>query len=345
MKWSWCVPVLILARREQDVPLAPSRTTLPVVGVARPPDVIRVRCVKDGAGRSARCRSRSTSRAASVGIRTGLGDAADRGAHVRGPGGDRRAPTRFAPRPPRDATGSTCAPRRIASCYSPRGLTTSRWAPQAPTRCGRPRARCCGSTARRRGASFTPTAAATRAARRRSGAASRRPIWSRRPTTDRRTAAHTDWTLRDRRGGAAGARSTPTRARVSAAGSMASRCWSATGRPRRADRAPRDTQTRRARRSVARSARTRASARARCGARCSRSRRNGATFVFAGRGFGHGVGLCQAGALARLRAGAHADQRARALLSGHLADEDAPTADEAVALGQSLTSTHYDVIA
>lgn len=31
------------------------------------------------------------------------------------------------------------------------------------------------------------------------------------------------------------------------------------------------------------------------------------TFVFAGRGFGHGVGLCQAGALARLKAGASAD--------------------------------------
>lgn len=31
--------------------------------------------------------------------------------------------------------------------------------------------------------------------------------------------------------------------------------------------------------------------------------RHGQTFVFAGRGFGHGVGLCQAGALARLRAG------------------------------------------
>ncbi len=33
-------------------------------------------------------------------------------------------------------------------------------------------------------------------------------------------------------------------------------------------------------------------------------RRTGATFTFAGRGFGHGVGLCQAGALARLQAGA-----------------------------------------
>jgi peptidoglycan hydrolase-like amidase len=33
-------------------------------------------------------------------------------------------------------------------------------------------------------------------------------------------------------------------------------------------------------------------------------RRTGATFTFAGRGFGHGVGLCQAGALARLHAGA-----------------------------------------
>ncbi|HVL66092.1 MAG TPA: SpoIID/LytB domain-containing protein [Vicinamibacterales bacterium] len=33
-------------------------------------------------------------------------------------------------------------------------------------------------------------------------------------------------------------------------------------------------------------------------------RREGRTIVFAGRGFGHGVGLCQVGALARLRAGA-----------------------------------------
>ena len=33
-------------------------------------------------------------------------------------------------------------------------------------------------------------------------------------------------------------------------------------------------------------------------------RRTGATFTFSGRGFGHGVGLCQAGALARLHAGA-----------------------------------------
>jgi stage II sporulation protein D len=32
--------------------------------------------------------------------------------------------------------------------------------------------------------------------------------------------------------------------------------------------------------------------------------RDGNAFVFEGRGFGHGVGLCQAGALARLRAGA-----------------------------------------
>jgi stage II sporulation protein D len=32
-------------------------------------------------------------------------------------------------------------------------------------------------------------------------------------------------------------------------------------------------------------------------------RRSGATFIFEGRGFGHGVGLCQAGALARIRAG------------------------------------------
>ena len=33
-------------------------------------------------------------------------------------------------------------------------------------------------------------------------------------------------------------------------------------------------------------------------------RRTGASFIFEGRGFGHGVGLCQAGALARIRAGA-----------------------------------------
>lgn len=33
-------------------------------------------------------------------------------------------------------------------------------------------------------------------------------------------------------------------------------------------------------------------------------RRSGASFVFSGRGFGHGVGLCQTGARARLRAGA-----------------------------------------
>jgi len=32
-------------------------------------------------------------------------------------------------------------------------------------------------------------------------------------------------------------------------------------------------------------------------------RRDGGAFVFEGRGFGHGVGLCQAGALARIRAG------------------------------------------
>ena len=32
--------------------------------------------------------------------------------------------------------------------------------------------------------------------------------------------------------------------------------------------------------------------------------RAGLTYVFAGQGFGHGVGLCQAGALARVRAGA-----------------------------------------
>ena len=49
----------------------------------------------------------------------------------------------------------------------------------------------------------------------------------------------------------------------------------------------------------------------RFGARAVRStlfdvRRDGPSFVFTGRGFGHGVGLCQAGALARIRAGAKA---------------------------------------
>jgi stage II sporulation protein D len=37
-------------------------------------------------------------------------------------------------------------------------------------------------------------------------------------------------------------------------------------------------------------------------------RRTGSTFVFTGQGFGHGVGLCQAGAAAHLRAGARPEQ-------------------------------------
>jgi stage II sporulation protein D len=45
------------------------------------------------------------------------------------------------------------------------------------------------------------------------------------------------------------------------------------------------------------------------GARAIRSTKfeielRGARFLFTGRGFGHGAGLCQVGALARLRAGA-----------------------------------------
>jgi len=36
--------------------------------------------------------------------------------------------------------------------------------------------------------------------------------------------------------------------------------------------------------------------------------RQGSAFVFTGKGYGHGVGLCQAGAYARLRAGARLDQ-------------------------------------
>ena len=37
-------------------------------------------------------------------------------------------------------------------------------------------------------------------------------------------------------------------------------------------------------------------------------RRSGSTFVFTGQGYGHGVGLCQAGARARIRAGARPEQ-------------------------------------
>ncbi len=36
--------------------------------------------------------------------------------------------------------------------------------------------------------------------------------------------------------------------------------------------------------------------------------RQGARYVFIGKGFGHGVGLCQAGAYARLIAGARPEQ-------------------------------------
>jgi stage II sporulation protein D len=36
-------------------------------------------------------------------------------------------------------------------------------------------------------------------------------------------------------------------------------------------------------------------------------KKTGDTFTFSGKGYGHGVGLCQAGALARLRAGARVD--------------------------------------
>ena len=36
--------------------------------------------------------------------------------------------------------------------------------------------------------------------------------------------------------------------------------------------------------------------------------KQGTRFVFSGKGYGHGVGLCQAGAYARLRAGARPEQ-------------------------------------
>ena len=45
--------------------------------------------------------------------------------------------------------------------------------------------------------------------------------------------------------------------------------------------------------------------------------RSGRQFVFSGKGFGHGVGLCQVGALARVTAGRGRAHGARALLPGH----------------------------
>jgi stage II sporulation protein D len=36
--------------------------------------------------------------------------------------------------------------------------------------------------------------------------------------------------------------------------------------------------------------------------------RRGSRFLFEGQGFGHGVGLCQAGAFARIKAGARPDE-------------------------------------
>ena len=46
-------------------------------------------------------------------------------------------------------------------------------------------------------------------------------------------------------------------------------------------------------------------------------RRDRASFVFEGRGFGHGVGLCQAGALARIRVRRKAVRRAAAVFPGN----------------------------
>jgi stage II sporulation protein D len=45
-------------------------------------------------------------------------------------------------------------------------------------------------------------------------------------------------------------------------------------------------------------------------------KKTGDRFVFSGKGFGHGVGLCQAGAMARLRAGASPEEVLRFYFPG-----------------------------
>ena len=73
---------------------------------------------------------------------------------------------------------------------------------------------------------------------------------------------------------------------------------------------------------LARGADARVRHRARSAARCSTWSRRAASFVFSGNGFGHGVGLCQAGALARV----HGGETPRAVLDALLPRAPALTA-------------------
>ncbi len=209
-----------------------------------------------------------------------------------------------APRTARSSRASTSARRRTASCSSRRGCRPRAGRHRRPRRWTAPRTASSGTTPARHAPSFTPTAAATRATPSTSGAARRGRTCRARRRRPGRRGPH-------RRGGSRRpsprccGRSTPTRERASAPVSTGFRCSIAT-RPAAPERiALHGTQERhRPRRSAARGARRRPSAIARSRARGSTSGAERTLFVFEGRGFGHGVGLCQAGALARVRAGA-----------------------------------------
>jgi stage II sporulation protein D len=116
-------------------------------------------------------------------------------------------------------------------------------------------------------------------------------------------AAHVDWTFDARLGDLRNALNRDPRTAVGA--SLASVRITARDPSGRAEWIVlRGTRTRQVRGEVFREAVTRG-----LGARTLRStlftlRRSGDRFVFTGHGFGHGVGLCQVGALARLKAGA-----------------------------------------
>ena len=256
----------------------------------------------------ARFRSRSTSRRRRCRKCTPTQRRERRRADVRGPGGDRADLRGLEPRPPRAATASTSAPPPTASSTSRRGCGRRGGRRRRRTRCGEPPASCCGSPTRRRARCFTPTAAATRATPPRSGAASRRRISAAPPTTAR-PATRTP-TGRSRRRGAAHAHARSTPIPRTAVGARLDRIEIA-GRDA-AGRAEkillRGTRTFVVRGEVFREVVTRA-----LGVKSLRSTlftvKKSARHAssFSGKGFGHGVGLCQAGALARLRAGASAD--------------------------------------
>ncbi len=67
--------------------------------------------------------------------------------------------------------------RTHCQLYEPARLKTSRWAPQAAEAVRRTAPKCSGSMAHRRSRYITPTAAATRAAQPRYGAAPHGRIW------------------------------------------------------------------------------------------------------------------------------------------------------------------------